>query len=83
MKRIVAAFLALILLLSLLPLAGAAFTDAGQIAETYSAAVNDVAEKGVISGFPDGSFQPKGTLTRAQACKIVQQLRLRKGSKKN
>ncbi|MBR2365546.1 MAG: S-layer homology domain-containing protein, partial [Oscillospiraceae bacterium] len=34
-------------------------------------AVEYVSGRGVVSGFPDGSFQPKEMLTRAQAAKVV------------
>ncbi|MDO4845537.1 MAG: DUF4886 domain-containing protein, partial [Oscillospiraceae bacterium] len=37
----------------------------------YQNAVEKMAEKGIISGFPDGSFCPEQTLTRAQAAKIL------------
>ena len=68
MKKLAALFLVLI---SLLSLVSAAFTDQNAINETHAEAVNAMVEAKVISGFPDGSFQPKGTLTRAQAAKII------------
>ena len=42
--------------------AAAAFTDAGQIRETQ--AVNTLVDLGVLEGKEDGSFDPKGTVTR-------------------
>ena len=71
MKRVLAMLLTAVLLLFALPFAGAAFTDADKIAEGHREAVEYISEKKVISGFPDGSFQPQGTLTRAQAAKIL------------
>ena len=71
MKRLLAVILAAVLLLSAVPFAGAAFTDAEQIAEKHREAVDYVSERQVITGFPDGSFKPQEKLTRAQAAKIL------------
>ena len=71
MKRITAIILAVVLLFALVPAAGAAFTDAAKIGADNKAAVDFVSEKKIISGFPDGSFRPQETLTRAQASKIL------------
>ena len=71
MKRLIALALALVLFCSLIPFAGAAFTDADKITDESKAAVDFVSGLGIISGFPDGSFKPKDTLTRAQAAKIL------------
>ena len=62
--------LAVLLLTGTLNLcAAAAFTDADQITETE--AVNTLADLGVLEGKEDGSFDPKGAVTRAEMCKIV------------
>ena len=71
MKRWTAWILAAVLLFALVPFAGAAFTDADAIGKTNRDAVDYISAKGVISGFPDGSFKPAETLTRAQAAKIL------------
>ncbi|MBR2366326.1 MAG: DUF4886 domain-containing protein [Oscillospiraceae bacterium] len=71
MKKLLAMLLAMILLLSALPFAGAAFKDEGFIAEEYRQAVIKMSEQGIINGFENGSFGPKKTLTRAQAAKIL------------
>ena len=71
MKKYIAFLLALLLLVSALPFAGAAFTDEKSINASYKKAVAAMAEKGIINGFTDGSFGPKKTLTRAQAAKIL------------
>ncbi len=49
----------------------AEFTDGGSIGPAYKEAVDRMAARGVLNGFPDGSFQPRGTLTREQGAKIV------------
>ena len=61
--RLIAALTALCLLLAV-PAAAAEFKDGNSIAVTYREAVDQMAERGVINGFPDGTFQPGGTLTR-------------------
>ncbi|MCD8256957.1 MAG: S-layer homology domain-containing protein [Oscillospiraceae bacterium] len=48
------------------------FTDDDEI--TYNQAVQILSELGVITGYEDGSFQPEGTLTRAEACAIIVRL---------
>ena len=47
------------------------YTDVKSISQEYLPAVQYVSGKGVISGFPDGSFRPMDTLTRAQAAKMI------------
>ena len=69
MKKLLV-LLALTLLAGAVPFAGA-FTDDAGIEQKYRTAVDEMAEKKVISGFTDGSFKPLGTLTRAQAAKIL------------
>lgn len=68
MKKIIALLLAVLTLLSM---TSAAFTDEAKIGESYLEAVAAMSEKGVVGGFLDGTFQPLGTLTRAQAAKII------------
>ena len=68
MKKILAL---LLVLASVLGMASAAFTDQKEIDTDYLQAVNTMVENGIIAGFQDGTFQPKGTLTRAQAAKII------------
>jgi len=49
--------------------AAPAFSDvAGTWAERY---IRQAAEKGLIEGFPDGTYQPDGTMTRAQLVTIL------------
>ncbi|MEK4384811.1 S-layer homology domain-containing protein [Solibacillus sp. FSL W7-1464] len=56
---------------AIVPVASAAeFKDANQIAPWAKEAVETLADKGVIGGNPDGSFNPKGNVTRAEAAKM-------------
>lgn len=48
----------------------AAFPDVDGDSE-YARAVNFLQERGVISGYPDGSFGPERTLSRAELLKIL------------
>ncbi len=54
--------------------AGAAFTDQADI-KVKSDVVDTLVSLGVIEGFEDGSFQPNGTVTRAQMAKMIYVLR--------
>jgi len=47
------------------------FTDSVKIQERYRAAVMECARRGLIKGYPDGSFRPAGALTRAEACAVL------------
>ena len=47
------------------------FTDEGSIAAYALPAVQALHSAGVISGMPDGSFQPYATATREQACTML------------
>ena len=71
MKRIVSALLALLLLLSLAATAGAEFYDEKDLPGANRIAIDYAAAKGVIAGFPDQTFKPNDTLTRAQAAKML------------
>ena len=68
-KRILPLLLAFCLTAMLLPLTAGAFTDDASI--QHKEAVRDLTGREIINGFPDGSFRPNGTLTRAQACTIL------------
>ncbi len=69
MKKFISLILALCLLTSA---AQAAFSDvSGHWAE---AAIGEMAEKGAVNGFEDGSFRPDGTITRGQYAKIISEL---------
>ncbi|MDY3618726.1 S-layer homology domain-containing protein [Agathobaculum sp.] len=55
--------------------AGAAFTDVAEIAEDNLEAVDTLVALNVINGYTDGSFQPNGTITRAEMAKMIYVLR--------
>ena len=61
--------LALSLTLALVPTAGAAFSDISDSEVALAAAT--LQGFGVVDGTGGGSFDPNGTLTRAQACKLI------------
>lgn len=48
-----------------------AFTDAGSIADYAKDAVYALKNMGIISGNPDGSFNPEGATTRAEAAVLL------------
>ena len=50
------------------------FTDAAQIDAYAKDAVALCCGYGIISGYPDGSFGPTGTSTRAQVASVIQRL---------
>ena len=54
--------------------AGAAFTDQADI-KVDSEVVDTLVSLGIVEGFEDGSFQPNGTVTRAQMAKMIYVLR--------
>lgn len=48
------------------------FTDQNSFADWYKDAVSSLASKGVITGYPDGSFRPGNTVNRAQLAVILE-----------
>jgi hypothetical protein len=78
MKKLLAWTLALAMLFVCLSAAvsAAGFTDGDSIGDPYKTAVEQMTALGVLNGFPDGTFQPKGTLTREQGAKIIAYMRL-------
>ena len=54
--------------------AGAAFTDQADI-KVDAEVVDTLVSLGIVEGFEDGSFQPNGTVTRAQMAKMIYVLR--------
>lgn len=47
------------------------FADAAQVSGYASDAVAAIARAGLIGGYPDGTFRPKGNATRAEAAKLL------------
>ena len=74
MKKLLAMVLALVMTLSLAVSANAAFKDADKISDTYAEAVDVLSGMKVFQGYPDGSFQPEGSITRAEVAAIVYRL---------
>ena len=72
LKKILAMVLALVMSLSLMAVAGAKdFTDKSDINAEYQAAVDVLNGLEVFRGYQDGSFQPKGDITRAEVATII------------
>ena len=71
LKRVLSLALALVMVLGMMVITTSAadYTDAESI--KYEEAVEVMSEIGILDGNPDGSFNPKGTLTREQAAKIL------------
>ena len=71
--RLFAVMLAVILVASVLVsrVFSAYSADSGNIGSEYKEAMEQLSERGVLNGFPDGSFKPKDTLTREQGAEIV------------
>ena len=47
------------------------FTDNDKIADYAKEAISEFVGLGVINGYEDGSFNPRGTATRAEAAKVI------------
>ena len=72
MKKLIALVLAIAMVMSMVCFASAEeFTDADKIDQMNTEAVTVLSEMGIIAGMGDGTFAPQGTLTRAQAAKII------------
>lgn len=54
--------------------APSAFTDVARLSEKEVSAVETAARFGLISGFPDGTFRPAESLTRAQGFTVISKL---------
>ena len=50
------------------------FTDAGKISPWAEEGVRRVVSCGLLQGFPDGSLQPQGEVSRAQAAVVFYRL---------
>ena len=75
MKKLLALVLALVMTLSLAVVgSNAAFKDADKVSDTYAEAVDVLAGMKVFQGYPDNSFQPEGSITRAEVAAIVYRL---------
>ena len=71
MKRILSLVLALILCASLaVPALAADFSDVPPSHNFYPA-VADCSSKGIVGGYPDGTFRPSATVTRSNFCVML------------
>ena len=74
LKRMSALALSLIMVLSCavtsVVFADSAMSDVEQ-SHTHYKAIADLVEKGIITGYEDGTFRPEGNITRAEFCAIV------------
>lgn len=50
------------------------FGDSAQVSKYAHNAIFALNQKGVISGYPDGSFRPKNSMTRAEAAVVIYNL---------
>ena len=72
MKKLIALLLSAVMLLSAIPMVGAAsFKDSADVTVINAEAVDIMSDLKVVAGFPEGDFKPNDTLTRAQAAKIL------------
>lgn len=70
MKKLLALVMALVMSIGLVTIGtNAAFNDADKI--EHKEAVQIMASLGILAGKEDGNFDPQGTLTRAEAAKIL------------
>ena len=75
MKKLLALVLALVMTLSLAVVgSNAAFKDADKVSASYAEAVDVLAGMKVFQGYTDGTFQPEGSITRAEVAAIVYRL---------
>ena len=70
LKKILALVLALVMSFSLMATANA-FKDSEKITGTYEEAVEVLNALKVFQGYDDGSFQPQGSITRAEVATII------------
>ena len=69
LKKVLAVVLALAMVLGMAVTASAGYKDAEKI--NYKEAVEVMSLAGVLNGYTDGTFKPEGTLTRAEAAKMI------------
>ena len=74
-KRLLCLTLSLALCLSMMLSTGLAvnlpFNDSHDIDMLHEKAVSDCVDRKILNGYPDGTFNPRGEITRAEMCKIL------------
>ena len=50
------------------------FNDIGSLTDLNKAALQNVIHAGIVGGYEDGSFRPQGSLTRAEAFKVISRI---------
>lgn len=50
------------------------FNDIASLTEVNKAALQNVIRAGIVGGYEDGSFRPQGSLTRAEAFKVISRI---------
>lgn len=71
LKKITALFLSMFLLLVSVPFAQAASLSDITKTNTFYSDINYLVSKGIIEGYPDGTFRPNQGVTRAQAATMI------------
>lgn len=71
LKKVLALVLAVVMIMGVVSVASAkTYTDV-KATDTYADAIDALSSLKILDGFEDGNFKADGTLTRAQAAKIV------------
>lgn len=69
MRNKISFLLIAILILTSFTFVFAADTAPADVKDTkYEEAVVNLAKKGIVTGYPDGTFRPNGNISRAEAC---------------
>lgn len=72
LKKAMVLVLSLAMMLSVMVMgAGAAFTDQKDVDTKHQEAVDIAVTLNIINGYPDGSFQPNGNVTREEMAKMI------------
>ncbi|MCL1906240.1 MAG: S-layer homology domain-containing protein [Clostridiales bacterium] len=71
MKRAVLFLLAVSFILVFSTAAMADFTDTSALESVQQAALKELSLRGVVNGYPDGTFRPAATVTRAEFAKMI------------
>ena len=70
MKKVGSVFAIMLTMISSIVFAANTFTDINSSHWAYKA-VDSMTEKGIVSGYPEGNFQPNNSITRAEFAKLV------------